>query len=78
MSLKSKLSFTKAEARITSFTCTSVLRCKLSFLESLFIHPNKIKNLETKFEKVNSGLATKKALPNTYYVIAMLIRIRNK
>jgi hypothetical protein len=66
MPLKSKLSFTKAEARNTSFSCTGVLRSKLSFLKALFIHPNKKKVLETTFEKGNGGLAASNLLPNTY------------
>jgi len=43
MSLKSKLSFTNAVARNTSFSCARVLRSKPSFLDALFIHPNKTK-----------------------------------
>lgn len=66
--MKSKPSYIKAEARNNSFSCTGVLRSKLSFLKALLIHPNKIKIWKLAFEKANAGLATANVLPNTYYI----------
>ncbi|KEH19600.1 hypothetical protein MTR_8g464750 [Medicago truncatula] len=56
----------------TSFNRTGVLSPKLCFLKSVFIHPNKIKNVETTFEKVNTGLAENNVWPNTNLVFPFL------
>lgn len=52
-----------------SFSGTGVLGLKSRFLESLFLHPNKIKIRKTVFDKRNLDLACGKVMPNTYIVV---------